>query len=129
MSRKLRFIPEGGSLVETTCRTLQGRLLLRPSPQLNDIILGVLGRAQRFYPLEIVGYVFASNHDHLLLRVEDAQQLSKFMEYFQGNLAREVARLTGWEDKVWSRRYQAILVTDEEAAQGGPVEVHPGEQL
>lgn len=34
-----------------------------------------------------------------------------------GHLAREIARLTGWEDKVWSRRYQAILVTDEEAAQ------------
>jgi hypothetical protein len=39
------------------------------------------------------------------------------MRYLQGNLAREVARLTGWEDKIWSRRYQAILVTDEEAAQ------------
>ena len=62
MSRHLRFIPDGGALVEVTCRTLQGRLLLCPSPQLNDIILGVLGRAQRLYPLEIVAYVFASNH-------------------------------------------------------------------
>jgi hypothetical protein len=62
MSRKLRFIPQGGSLVEVTCRTIQGRLQMRPSPLLNDIILGVLGRAQSRYPLEIVGYVFASNH-------------------------------------------------------------------
>jgi REP element-mobilizing transposase RayT len=92
MSRKLRFIPEGGAVVETTSRTIQGRLLLRPSPELNDLILGVLGRAQRLYPLEILGYVFASNHYHLLLRVEDARQLSRFMGYFNGNLAREVAR-------------------------------------
>ena len=119
MSRKLRFIPEGGSLVEVTNRTIQGRLLLRPSPQLNDIILGILGRAQRLYSLEILGYVFASNHYHLLLRVEDAAQLARFMCYFDGNLAREVARMTGWEDRVWSRRYQAILVTNEEAAQVG----------
>src|SRR5262245_50719463 len=42
MSRKLRFVPEGGALVEVTCRTIQGRPLLRPSQQLNDIFLGVL---------------------------------------------------------------------------------------
>jgi hypothetical protein len=39
MSRHLRFIPEGGALVEVTSRTIQGRLLLCPSPKLNDIIL------------------------------------------------------------------------------------------
>ena len=112
-----RFIPEGGSLVEVTCRTIQGRMLMRPSPLLNDIILGILGRAQRRYPLEIVGYVFASNHYHLLLRVDQAERLSEFMGYFGGNLAREIARLTGWKDKVWSRRYESILITDEETAQ------------
>jgi hypothetical protein len=46
MSRHLRFVPDGGALVEVTCRTIQGRLLLRPSQQLNDIVLGILGRAQ-----------------------------------------------------------------------------------
>lgn len=117
MSRKLRFIPEGGSLVEVTCRTVQGRLLLRPSQQLNDIVLGVLGRTQRDYPMEIVGYVFASNHYHLLLRVETAKRLADFMCYFNGNLAKELARLTGWEDKIWSRRYQAIVISDEEEMQ------------
>jgi hypothetical protein len=44
MSRPLRFIPEGGSLVEITCRTDQGRYLLRPDPVIDDILLGVLGR-------------------------------------------------------------------------------------
>ncbi len=39
------------------------------------------------------------------------------MGYFGGNLAREISRLTGWEDKVWSRRYESILITDEETAQ------------
>ena len=72
MARKLRFIPEGGALVEVTCRTIQGRFLLRPSPELNKIILGVLGKAQSLYPLEIVAYVWMSTHFHLLLWVEDA---------------------------------------------------------
>jgi Transposase IS200 like. len=100
-----------------TCRTIQGRLLIRPSPLLNEIILGVLGRAQRRYPLEIVGYVFTSSHYHLLLRVDQAERLSDFMGYFGGNLAREIVRLTGWKDKVWSRRYESILITDEESTQ------------
>ncbi len=43
--RPLRYIPPG-SVVEVTSRTIQGRLLLRPSPEVNDIILGVIGRGQ-----------------------------------------------------------------------------------
>jgi len=109
----LRFIPDGGALVEVTCRTVQGRLLLCPSPQLNDIILGVLGRAQTKHPVEIVAYAFASNHWHALLRVDDAKQLSDFMCFFNSNLAKEIGRRTGWKEKVWGRRYQAIVISDE----------------
>ncbi len=39
------------------------------------------------------------------------------MGVFNSKLAREVVRLTGWKDKVWSRRYQATVVSNEEAAQ------------
>ena len=117
MSRHLRFVPDGGAVFEVTCRTIQGRPLLRPSQQLNSIVLGVLGRAQERHPLEIIAFSVLSSHYHLLLRVQDARQLARFMEYFNGNLAREVCRLTGWRDKVWADRYHAILVSDEEAAQ------------
>ncbi len=52
MARKIRFTPEGGSLYEVTCRTLQSRFLLRPGPLLKEIIVGALGRVQRLCPLE-----------------------------------------------------------------------------
>ena len=117
MSRRLRYIPDGGALVEVTCRTLQGRFLLRPSRALNEIIVGVLGRAQRLNPVRICAFTFLSTHFHLLLEVDDAQQLAKFMGHLNSNLAREVGRLTGWREKIWSRRYQAIIVSTEEAAQ------------
>jgi hypothetical protein len=115
--RHIRFIPEPGSLVEVTVRTFQSRFLLRPSPALNQIIAGVLGRAQRRYGIVCHCVVFLSNHFHLLLSVDDANQLSRFMEYVDSNLAREVARLLDWPHRVWARRYQAILVSNEEAAQ------------
>ena len=119
MARGVRFVPDRGALVEVTVRTKQSRLLLRPSPALNWIVLGVLGRAQRRYQVECCGVVFMSNHWHALLRVQDAQQLSRFMQYVNGNLALEVNRLVDWPHGLWSRRYQAIVVSDEEEAQVG----------
>jgi REP element-mobilizing transposase RayT len=110
-------VPERGTLVEVTCRTVQGRFLLRPSPLLNEIIVGILARAQRMYPVGICAFSFVSTHYHLLLRVDDAQQLSKFMAYVNGNLAREAGKLHRWKDKFWARRYQGIVVSQEKAAQ------------
>lgn len=116
MSRSIRFI-RPDSLVEVTCRTLQGRLLLRPSAMLSEIILGVLGRAQRMYQMEIHAFVFLSNHYHLLVTAQSASQLARFMGYVNSNLAREAGRLHGWQQKFWGRRYQAIVVSGEERAQ------------
>jgi REP element-mobilizing transposase RayT len=117
MSRRLRFIPEGGALVEVTCRTVHGRFLLKPTAALRSIVLGVLGRAQRLYPVELHAFVFLSNHYHLLLSVTDALQLASFMNYLNSNLAREAGRLYDWREKFWGRRYQAIVISEEEVAQ------------
>jgi len=117
MSRKLRFIPPGGALVEVTCRTQQRRFLLRPSRELNETVVGVLGRALDLYPVQLVAAVFLSNHYHLLLWVEDTWVLSRFMCHLDGNLSREVGRLHDWPQTLWGRRYDCIVVSDEEEAQ------------
>jgi REP element-mobilizing transposase RayT len=117
MARLLRFIPDNASLVEVTTRTIQSRLLLTPTPQLNRIIIGALARASHRYEVGVVAFSFLANHFHLLVRVKDAERLASFMGFFNSKLAREVVRLTGWKDKVWSRRYQAIVVSNEEGAQ------------
>ena len=117
MGRKLRYAPEGGALFEITDRTIQGRPLFRPSPELNEIVLGVLGRAQRLHEVSLCSFVMLSGHYHMLVRVKDARQLAKFMQYFNGNLAKEIARLTDWKATTFPRRYEAIQVSDEEAAQ------------
>ena len=66
MGRRLRCLL-AGHLVEVTSRVVQGRFLLRPSPEVNPAIKGTLGRAQRYYGLRVVACVFLSNHFHLLL--------------------------------------------------------------
>jgi hypothetical protein len=61
-----------------------------PSRLLNQIIVGVLGRAQDRYPVRIHGYAFASNHYHLTVTVDDARQLARFMGHFNSKLGREI---------------------------------------
>ena len=46
-----------------------------------------------------------------------AMQGADFMGYVDTNLAREVVRLTGWKDKVFARRYQHVVISDEAEAQ------------
>jgi hypothetical protein len=118
MSRRVRFVPDRGSVVEVTVRTLQSQFLLRPNSSLNEIVGGVLGRAQAQVPaVRVHAVVFLSSHFHLLLSVDDAKQLADFMGYVDSNLALEVNRLHRRRGIVWERRYQAILVSEEEKAQ------------
>jgi putative transposase len=117
MARPLRFVPPN-AVVEVTTRTIHGRLLLRPSHKLNDLVLGVLGRAQRLFGVDLHAFVALSNHMHLLVSVRDAAQLAAFMAFVNGNIAREVGRLHGWRERFWGRRYRAIVVADEIAQTG-----------
>jgi hypothetical protein len=115
MARPLRFVP-ANALVEVTTRTLQGRLLLKPSPELTDIILGVIGKAQNLYKMSIHAFVVMSTHAHFLCSPSSADDLASFMQFVNSNIAKEVGRLHNWPERVWSRRYRCIPIVDEQAA-------------
>jgi REP element-mobilizing transposase RayT len=117
MARKLRYIPDPRTLVFITCRTVQGRFLLRPGPAINDIVLGTLGRCQRNHDLTLCAVTALSSHFHLLAVAEDTRQIAGFMRDFKSKLAREVNRLTNWQGPVFARRYDMAVVTEEEGAQ------------
>ena len=88
MPRGPRFLPPGWS-VEVTTRTTCGFFLLPATSSFARVIVGILARAQEKYPGQIHAAVAVSNHYHLILTPEDGDQLSHFMEYVNGNLARE----------------------------------------
>lgn len=119
MARHPRIVVKKyGDLIEVTARTFQGRLLLRPSARLNEIVLGALGRGlERESEIAMVAFVFMSNHYHLLLRAPNAKALSEFVGYINGNIARKVNKLHGWSDKFWGRRYRGIQVIDDVSAE------------
>lgn len=114
MARPLHFITPD-AIVEVTSRTIQGRLLLKPSEELNRLILGVIGRAMTLYPVKIFIIVVLSNHLQLILQTKDGETLSRFMNYVNSNIAKEAGRLHEWKEKFWGRRYRKIPILDEEA--------------
>ena len=116
MSRPLRYIPPD-SLVEVTCRTIQGRFLLRPGCDINAMIVGALAKAQKRYEMTVCGFVYLSNHAHLLLQPTDAKQLARFMNHVNSKIAREAGSLHWWREKLWGRRYRGIVVSEEPEAE------------
>ena len=117
MARPLRYLPPDCPLVEVTCRTIHGRMLLRPSRELNQRIVGVLARAAHLNEVGVCVFIYLSNHCHLLLRATSALQLARFMNYLNSNIAREAGRLHRWREKFWGRRYRAVPVSFEPEAQ------------
>lgn len=123
MPRPARFIPENrdGVLVEVTGRVIGARSLLLPAPnprRVNEVVVGVMGRALEVSPLELCACVWTANHWHCLAVVQHQQELSRFMQHLAANVSKEIGgRLRQWRGAFWERRYDAIVVSDEPEAQ------------
>ena len=116
MARDLRYIPPG-SLVEVSCRCLQGRFLLRPGKLLNALIVGVLVLALRGTGISAHAFTALSNHWHLLVTVPSTGALARAMRFFQGNVSKEVGRIHRWRGRLWASRYKVSIVDSDEASQ------------
>jgi hypothetical protein len=104
------------AIIEVTSRTIQGRLLLLPSREVNAVILGILGRALATHPgMFLHGFVILSNHFHMLLSALRLELLSSFVGFVKSNIARKVGKLHDWEGIFWAKRYEPIPVLDEGA--------------
>ena len=117
MNHSIRYAPPGEFLAEITQRCLLGFFLLKPSKRLNDLVAGVVAKAQQKYPVKVVGLSVPSNHYHLLATATSQQDLSEFMNFVASNVAREAGREYGWKGRFWSGRYDCTPITEEETIQ------------
>jgi len=114
MPRKLRYMSHPYSIMEVTIRCTQERFLLRPAAELNDLLLGVLGRALALYPaVRLYQFKFLSDHIHLILAAPDVYTLAQFMGHIGSNIAREAGRFHGWDGRVLQRRYDSAPIEDD----------------
>ncbi|MFL5318412.1 MAG: transposase [Myxococcaceae bacterium] len=95
-------------------RTTQARPLFRPSAEVNELVGGVFARAVERYGIEVFGFVFLSNHLHLLVRVRDGL-LSRFMQYLLSNIARKIGKLVDWPGRFWDGPFHVTEVLDDGA--------------
>ena len=118
MGWPLRMFQEEGFYFVTS-RCFQGRLLLRPNAEVNEVVGGVLAKAvqQSAGDVRLHAFTFASNHFHLLVWTRGVA-LSSFMQYLRANLSKKVGRLVDWSGGFWERRYSAEPVLDDTALVG-----------
>jgi REP element-mobilizing transposase RayT len=100
-----------------TVRCIQGRLLLRPSRETNEVLAGVLARGARLCSVELFGFVFASNHFHLVVRAPEGN-LPRFMQFLLSNISKKVGWISNWRGSFWERRYSSQPILDDEALLG-----------
>ena len=115
MPRMLRYQPEPWSVHFVTVRCTQSRYLLRPSEEVRLRCVGIIERAREHTGCRLHGAVVLSGHMHLLVSSESARHLADYMEFINGNIAREIGKLHEWQEHFWGRRYQAALCQDEDS--------------
>ena len=113
MPRRIR-IQKKHAIYHVSNRTLQQRFFFRPSAEVNRIILACLARAAAEHKICLFGFVFMSNHFHMLLQAY-FMNLAAFMRDFQSMVARRLNEHHGREGKFFARRYSSEHVLDDEA--------------
>ncbi len=127
MPRPLRYIPMEAkswtdsrgqkiAVVEITIRAKQGRFLLRPSPEVRDVIVGAMAHAQRTHEFDVYGYSFLSNHGSYLVGVTDPKHQAAIMQSIHSKIGIELRRpeFSDWQGGIIERRGRPILVANEE---------------
>lgn len=115
MGRALRFQMLEMEAVELTWRCLQGRFLLRPGPEANRRMLGVIGQAMRLFEGDVRLYFAGGtcNHIHIVAAFRSAEVKAAWTCHVRTNLSKELGDLYDWRGCHWERRSTDIPILDE----------------
>ena len=96
-------------------RCHHGRFRLLPTKERNDVIGFWLAKAQKKFPgLQVLCLAQMSNHAHLVIYDRDGE-LSRFLQYALGFIAKAINRIDGVRGAVFERRFAEIVVLDQDA--------------
>lgn len=103
--------------VDIVNRTIQGRHLIKPSPQLNRVIVGALAKARQKHKVDVYCGAFLGSHFHLYLRANTVYDQACFMRDFTRKLSLESGILYDWRSSTFPNRYHAAEVSEEPETQ------------
>lgn len=115
MARMPKFHPPKSVLFITT--SLEEGLLLKANPLVRAILETCLAKAQRLHKVRICHFIFEDNHVHIILVVDNPEDVADFMERFKTESAHAINRLLGRRKRtVWCEGYDNPIL-------GNPVDV------
>jgi len=115
MARPIRNT-EPGRIHLLSCRTRSSELLLIPSPEMNNLIGGILSKYSQLYSIDIYAVCVLSNHYHLVLSTSIEGNIALFAENINREICKRVNKLLNREGSLWSRRYDDLLVLENKDA-------------
>lgn len=114
MRKKKLFL--SGQVYFITFNTEEG-LPFVPLAFMNTLIRSAIARAQRLYPVTIIGFTFQANHCHIIIRVIDPEAVSSFIGYLKAECAHYLNALLGRKQRtVWAARFDDPIVLDLQTA-------------
>lgn len=108
------FLP--GAVHFITFRTEEG-LPFVPLKFMNALIQSALARAQNLYRVQLLAFTVEANHVHMLIRVINPEDVSRFIGYFKAESANYLNRLLNRRQRtVWAARYDSPVILDYQKA-------------
>ena len=105
----LKYHPHGAVLFVTF--SLEEVLMLLANPLCRTLLQSCLAVAQDLYPLRISGFLINSNHVHMLLVVENPDDVSGFIRHFKTESAHLLNRVLGRRKRtIWCEGYDSPIV-------------------
>lgn len=105
----MKYHPHGSVLFITF--SLEEGLLLQCNPLCEVIIKSCLARAQFLYPVTICGILVEPNHVHLLLVVDNPDDVPAFMRYFKTESSHMLNRILGRRKRtIWCESFDDPIV-------------------
>ena len=78
------------------------------------LFLKILLIAKVIYGVSVFGYCLTNNHVHLIVGTPNEANLSRFMQYVNGNFAKAYNRKHGRTGRFWGGRFHSTVIESEE---------------
>ena len=109
MPENRKYFPHNAA-VFCTARTEVG-LPFVASILMNLILWGIIARAKEQFAVKVCHFIFMANHFHMLLVVDNPEDLSRFIGYVKAESAHAVNRLLGRRQRtIWKDGYDSPIL-------------------
>lgn len=109
MARRMKYHPHGSVLFASF--SIEEGLVLLSNPLCESIIKSCLARAQTLHPVKICHLIVEANHVHIILVVQNPDDVPDFIRCFKTESAHMINRLLGRRKRtLWCEGYDSPIV-------------------